>query len=307
MSAQPDISHLPSPADLADELSNIHKVQPKRSKKFWKKRPKMFWSAVFLGIILLIAMLAPLFGPDPNAINPSIPTVSPWPFAGNQPGHWFGTDDLGRDLLSRVAVGAQISLLIGFSTAIVAVVIGTLYGTLAAIFEGNLDTAMMRLIDIIYSLPSLMIVILFSVFLGRGIPSLVLALSLFSWPDTARIIRGQILSIKREEFIEAFHSIGGSLPRLIAKHFIPNTAGLIILTATITVPRAILTESTLSFIGLGVEPPLSSWGTLAGEGWQLVRIAPHMLLFPAIFIFSTMIALNLLGDALREYFDPKQT
>jgi oligopeptide transport system permease protein len=210
-------------------------------------------------------------------------------------------------LLSRVAVGAQISLLIGMATALVAVVIGTLYGTLAAVFEGNADTAMMRLIDIIYSLPSLMIVILFSVFLGRGIPSLVLALSLFSWPDTARIIRGQILSIKREEFVEAFHSIGGSLPRLIGRHFIPNTAGLIILTATITVPRAILTESTLSFIGLGVEPPLSSWGTLAGEGWQLVRIAPHMLLFPAAFILSTMIALNLLGDTLREYFDPKQT
>jgi oligopeptide transport system permease protein len=300
-------AHLPSPAEPGEDLSNVHQVQPKRSKQFWKKHPKMVWSAVFLGIILLIAILAPLFGPDPNAINPSLPTVSPWPFAGYQPGHWFGTDDLGRDLLSRVAVGAQISLLIGFSTAIVAVVIGTLYGTLAAIFEGNVDTAMMRLIDIIYSLPSLMIVILFSVFLGRGIPSLVLALSLFSWPDTARIIRGQILSIKREEFIEAFHSIGGSLPRLIAKHFIPNTAGLIILTATITVPRAVLTESTLSFIGLGVEPPLSSWGTLAGEGWQLVRIAPHMLLFPAVFIFSTMIALNLLGDTLREYFDPKQS
>ncbi len=277
----------------------------KKQFAFWRT-PKVFWSCVFLGVVLLLALLGPILGPDPNAISPQLPTAPPWPLAGYAAGHWFGTDDLGRDLLSRVAVGARISLLIGFATAVVAVLIGTLYGTFSALFEGKADTVMMRLIDIIYSLPSLMIVILFSVFMGRGIPSLVLALSLFSWPDTARIIRGQILSLKREEFVEAFYSIGGRLDRLILKHFIPNTAGLIILTATITVPRAILTESTLSFIGLGVEPPLSSWGTLAGEGWQLVRVAPHMLFFPALMIFSTMIALNLLGDGLREIFDPKK-
>lgn len=269
--------------------------------------PKILWSAAILGLVLLLAIFAPILGADPNAINPDLPTAPPWPMDGFATGHWFGTDDLGRDLLSRVAIGARISLLIGFATAVVAVVIGTLYGTLSALFEGKIDTVMMRLIDILYALPALMIVILFSVFLGRGITSLVLALSLFSWPDTARIIRGQILGLKHEEFVEAFHSIGGGLPRLIWKHFIPNTAGLIILTATITVPRAILTESTLSFIGLGVEPPLSSWGTLAGEGWQLVRVAPHMLFFPAVLIFTTMIALNLLGDGLREVFDPKKS
>lgn len=278
----------------------------RNSKPAWVKAPKLFWSGVFLGLVVLLALLAPLLGPDPNAIYPDIPVTPPWPLAGHVPGHWFGTDDLGRDLLSRTAVGARISLLIGLSTAVVAVIIGTLYGTVSALCEGKTDTLMMRVIDILYALPSLMIVILFSVFLGRGLISLVLALSLFSWPDTARIIRGQILSLKREEFVEAFHSIGGPVPMLIWKHFIPNTLGLIILTATITVPRAILTESTLSFIGLGVEPPLSSWGTLAGEGWQLVRVAPHMLFFPAIFIFTTMIALNLLGDGLREHFNPKK-
>lgn len=284
---------------LATDIQPEVTARPRRA--VWRK-PKIFWSAVILVGVLLLAILAPLLGPDPNAISPELPSALPL-----TAGHPFGTDDLGRDLLSRVAIGAQISLLIGIATAIVAVVIGTLYGTLAAIFEGTPDTLMMRLIDIIYSLPALMIVILFSVFLGRGIPSLVLALALFSWPDTARIIRGQILSLKREEFVEAFHSLGGSLPRLIWKHFIPNTMGLIILTATITVPRAILTESTLSFIGLGVEPPLSSWGTLAGEGWQLVRVAPHLLFFPAVMIFVTMTALNLLGDGLREIFDPKKS
>lgn len=299
----------PSPMAAVD-LTNASK---KSSTLFAKlqhaaiKYPKMVWSSVFLGLVVLLALLGPWLGADPTFINPELPTAPPWPLHGFAAGHWFGTDDLGRDLFSRLAVGAQISLLIGLATAVVAVVIGTLYGTISALFEGVVDTLLMRFIDILYSLPSLMIVILFSVFLGRGMLSLVLALALFSWPDTARIIRGQILSIKREEFVDAFHSIGGPLSRLIWKHFIPNTAGIIILTATITIPRAILTESTLSFIGLGVEPPLSSWGTLAGEGWQLVRVAPHMLFFPAIMILSTMITLNLLGDALREFFDPKNS
>ena len=267
--------------------------------------PKVFFSSLILLGVLALALVGPWLA-DPTAINPDLPTLSPWPFSAQTAAHWFGTDDLGRDLLSRVAVGARISLLIGIATAIVALVIGTLYGTVAALAEDTpLDTAMMRLIDIIYSLPALMIVILFSVFLGRSVTSLVLALSLFSWPDTARIIRGEILALKREEYIEAFRSIGGHVTRLVFRHILPNLTGIIILSATITVPRAILTESTLSFIGLGVEPPLSSWGTLASEGWQLVRVAPHMLLFPALMIFVTMIALNLLGDGLREIFDPK--
>lgn len=267
----------------------------------WMTRyPKVFWCGVFFLSVALVALLGPWLGPDPTLINPDLPASPP-----GVAGHWFGTDDLGRDLFSRIAVGARISLLIGLATAVVAVVIGTLYGTVSAWFEGRVDTAMMRLIDVIYSLPALMIVILFSVFLGRGILSLVLALALFSWPDTARIIRGQVLALKREEFVEAYQSLGGTPFRLIGLHFIPNLVGLIILTATITVPRAILTESTLSFIGLGVEPPLSSWGTMASEGWQLVRVAPHMIIFPALFIFTTMVALNLLGDGLREILDPK--
>lgn len=265
-----------------------------------KQNQKMFWSGLFLCLILMLAIVGPFISPSPTAINPDIPAISP-----SLGGHWFGTDDLGRDLFARICIGAQISLLIGIATAVVAMIIGTIYGIIAAYCEGKIDEWMTRFIDVLYSLPALMIVILFSVFLGRSVVSLVLALSLFSWPDTARIIRGQVLSLKREEFVEAFHSLGGTGLRLIRTHFLPNLAGLIILTTTITVPRAILTESTLSFIGLGVEPPLSSWGTLASEGWQLVRVAPHLLFFPAAFIFLTMAALNILGDAFRERFDPK--
>lgn len=290
---------------LVPAAASVSAVLPK--KRGWRLpggKAKLWISGAFLAGILLMAILTPLSGIDPDQLNPDWPTAPPWPLKGSVPGYWLGTDDLGRDLLSRIAMGARISLLVGVCTAVVSVAFGTLYGALAAFFEGKTDTVMMRLIDVIYALPTLMIVILFSVFMGRGVPGLVLALALFSWPDTARIIRGQILGIKREEFVEAFHSLGGHAIRLIGRHFIPNTAGLIVLTTTMTVPRTILTESTLSFIGLGVEPPLSSWGTLASEGWQLVRVAPHMLLFPAIMIFCTMIALNLLGDALREIWDP---
>jgi len=257
----------------------------------------------FTVFVALFAFIGPYWGGDPTQIRPDSPLLGPF----QSPLHWFGTDDLGRDLLSRLAIGAQISLFIGLATAVVSVCLGTFYGAVAAIGESWLDAWMMRFTDILYSLPALMIVILLSVFLGRNVWSLVLALSLFSWPDTARLVRGQVLRLRQEEYVEAFHSLGGHWTRLLFRHIIPNTLGIIILSATITVPRAILTESTLSFIGLGVEPPLSSWGTLASEGWQLLRVAPHLLLFPALFIALTMISLNLLGDALRIHFDPKST
>jgi ABC-type dipeptide/oligopeptide/nickel transport system permease subunit len=256
---------------------------------------KLKLSLAILLIILLLTILGPLLGGNPNFINPDQPTVLP------SLTHLFGTDELGRDLLSRLAIGAQVSLLIGLSTAVVASLIGTAYGTIAAYFENTrLDELMMGIIDVIYSLPGLMIVILFTIFLGRNVQSLILALALFSWPDTARIIRGQVLSLKREEFVESYYSLGGGALPLVFSHFIPNMTALIILTTTITVPRAILTESTLSFVGLGVAPPFSSWGTMISDGWQMIRIAPHLVLLPGLFLFMTMAALNLLGESLKE-------
>ncbi len=252
-----------------------------------------------LAYLFLLALFALIGAVDPTTIQPDSAGLPP------QWGHWLGTDDLGRDLLSRVAIGARISLLIGLATAGVSVIIGTVYGTLSALWGGSRDVAMMRFLDLLYGLPTLMVVILFSVFLGRSLFGLVLALSILSWPDTARLIRGQVQTLMREEFIEAFHSLGGGRLRLCFRHLLPNVSSFLILSLTMTVPRAVLTESTLSFIGLGVEPPLSSWGTLAAEGWQLVRVYPHLLLVPAGFIVITMVVLNLLGDDLKQRFSPR--
>ncbi|MBY0449520.1 MAG: ABC transporter permease [Cyanobacteria bacterium] len=266
----------------------------------------VFASAIILVLLLIMSLGVFFLGTnpdlDPAFIHPDIALRPPGDTV-----HWFGTDDLGRDLMSRVAVGAQISLSVGLLTALLSVGIGTVVGLLASFHEGLWDTVLMRAVDVLYSLPGLMIVILVSLFLGRGVVSLVTALAVFSWPETARLIRGQTLSLKREEFIEASHSLGISPLRQALRHILPNLAALIVLSATITIPRAILTESTLSFIGLGVEPPLSSWGTLASEGWQLVRIAPHLLIIPSLFIVSSMIAFNILGERLRKSYNPKST
>lgn len=258
-----------------------------------------------LALMALGALLIPLLGPDPTRIRPDAAMMAP-----GVGGFWLGTDDLGRDLLARLAVGGQISLLIGLATAVSAVGVGTVLGVSAGLCEGGrfnaVDSAIMRLCDVLYSLPGLMIVILFGVFWGRGVGPLVAALTLFAWPDAARMIRAQTLALKREEFVEAYQSLGGGVWRLARSHVLPNLIGLLALSLIIAAPRAILTESTLSFLGLGVEPPLSSWGSLVGDGWQLARSAPHLLLCPALAIVSAMMALNLLGDALRARWDPKE-
>ncbi|MCA9806400.1 MAG: ABC transporter permease [Cyanobacteria bacterium HKST-UBA06] len=262
-----------------------------------------WWAAAVLAVVLTMALAGLLMGDAAARIDPDAVTQPPSTL------HWLGTDEMGRDLFARLSVGAIISLFIGLSTALVAMGIGTAYGTLAALCHNsrleNVDMAMMRFIDIMYSLPGLMVVILFSIFLGRSLLSIVLALAFFSWPDTARLIRGQVLALKQEAFVEAFTSLGGHPFRLVWRHFIPNLLSLMILSTTITVPRAILTESTLSFVGLGVAPPLSSWGTMINDGWQMIRMAPHLVLIPSIMLFLTMVALNLMGEALDHTLNPQ--
>lgn len=267
------------------------------------------WGLSLVGLVLVVLAGGLLAGQDPGAIDPAhtlaLPTLQ----------HWFGTDELGRDLLSRLAMGAWMSLLIGVATAGVSVGLGTLYGIVAALSEGTwLDALMMRCLDILYSLPGLMMVILVNLFLKNTmmpylppastqmleVVGVVFALSLFSWPDTARIIRGEVTRIKREEFIEAFYSLGGNRLHLIWRHLVPNVLPFMVLSATITIPRAILTESTLSFIGLGVAPPFSSWGTMMGDGWQVIRMAPHLVVLPSVMLIITMSGLNFMGEGLKQ-------
>ena len=219
--------------------------------------------------------------------------------------HPMGTDELGRDLLTRVIYGSRLSITIGILTALVSLVVGTVYGAISGYCGGKVDAMMMRLVDIAYALPDLLVMILLGVLIGRGTLGILLALALVSWRGTARLVRAQFLSLKSEEFIEASRAQGQSHLRIITRHLLPNSIGPVIVAMTFTVPAAILSESTLSFIGLGLSPPACSWGTLASDGWRSMRIHPHLIFFPSLFIFISVLAFNFLGDGLRDALDPK--
>jgi oligopeptide transport system permease protein len=219
--------------------------------------------------------------------------------------HLMGTDELGRDLLSRVVYGSRLSISIGLTTAMVAFVIGTVYGSIAGFFGGKIDSLLMRGVDIAYSMPDLLVMILVGVLIGRGTAGILIALGLVSWMGTARLVRAQFLQLQHEEFIEAARAAGQSSLLIIVRHLLPNSLGPIIVALTFTIPSAILSESTLSFIGLGLSPPACSWGTLANDGWRALRTHPHLILFPSLFIFITVLSFNFLGDGLRDVLDPR--
>jgi len=253
------------------------------------------WAVAILGMVFLLACL-PVLVPSVNPIrlhpDNALAPVGQWPFL-------LGTDDLGRDLLARLAVGAQVSLVVSLATAAIGMGVGGLYGMLAAWWGGRAEQVLLRGIDVIYSLPGLMVVILLAVYLGRTVESLVLALAFLSWPDTARLVHGEMVRLRESACVEAYASMGGGSARLLRTFFLPSVWPTLLVSAMLTVPRSLLTESSLSFIGLGVQPPLTSWGRLASDGWQLVRLAPQLLLIPALAIVLTMMALLAVGDRLK--------
>lgn len=218
---------------------------------------------------------------------------------------WFGTDSLGRDMFVRILYGARISLAIGFVATFINLTLGVLYGGIAGYCGGRVDNIMMRIVDVFYSVPLVLYVILLMVVVGPGLKSIFIALGLIYWIDMARIVRGQILSLKEQEFVLAARTLGASPLRILLRHLVPNCMGPIIITVSMDIPRAIFTEAFLSFIGLGVSAPMASWGMLANDAMQGLRSYPWVLFFPAAAISVTMLAFNFLGDGLRDALDPR--
>jgi oligopeptide transport system permease protein len=263
-----------------------------------------FVSVLVILIIACAAILAPMISPyGTGGLQES--NILEMPSSR----HWMGTDGLGRDLFTRVLYGARVSLTVGLGTALLSLLIGTFYGLISGYNGGPMDNLMMRIVDIFYGLPDMLIFILLSLLFGRNIVGLLVALGLVSWVRFARITRGQVLQVKEFIYVDGARAMGASRARILLHHILPNILGPIIVTLTFSIPSAILAESTLSFIGLGVNDPYSnwgtSWGTLAQDGWRAMRTYPHVIFFPAMAIVLTILAFNTLGTALRDQLDPK--
>ncbi len=269
--------------------------------RFMRNRAAVI-SLVLLSIITVLCVVGPMVLPhsyedtDWNLMGIP-PTLQAW--------HLFGTDELGRDLLVRTLIGGRISLVVGLLATLVSVSMGILWGATAGFMGGKVDAFMMRVVDMLYAIPYLLIAILMVTILGREFYLVVLTISAFSWMDMARVVRGQTLSIKSKEFVEAARAIGVPTWRIIFQHVVPNLLGIVVIYTSITVPGVILTESVLSFLGLGVQEPMTSWGVLIHDGANVMGATPWLILFPAAALSITLYCANFIGDGMRDALDPK--
>lgn len=265
-----------------------------------RKNKAAMLGTVLLTLLIVIALLTPWIAPYSYQQQNLLLGASP-----PSPEHWLGTDVLGRDQLTRIMYGSRVSLMVGFIATAVALVIGVLWGAVAGFLGGRVDAVMMRIVDVLYALPFTIFIILLTVIFGSSMLLLFLAIGAVEWLTMARIVRGQALTIKRQEFIEAAVSMGLSRWQIIRRHIIPNVLGPIIIYTTLTIPSVILLESFLSFLGLGIQPPQSSWGSLISAGVDSMEEYPWLLLFPALVLSITLFSLNFLGDGLRDALDPR--
>jgi len=296
-------------ANNAATLESVSQQQEVKGRSLWNdafyrllKNKAAMVSVVVLSILMILVIFAPLFSPY------AFDEVD-WDLISSAPdlasGHIFGTDSNGRDMFVRTLYGGRMSLMVGVLATLVSLIIGISYGATAGYIGGRTDAIMMRIVDILYAMPFMFFVILLMVFFGRNIYLIFIAIGAINCLDMARIVRGQTLSLKGKEFGEAALANGVSTPRIIFRHIVPNLLGIVVVYVTLTIPQVILVESFLSFLGLGVQEPNTSWGALVSLGAQNMENAPWVLLFPGVFLAVTLFCFNFIGDGLRDALDPK--
>ncbi|MFM9843304.1 MAG: ABC transporter permease subunit [Dongiaceae bacterium] len=295
-------------ADIAVE-PGVPRLEEVKGRSLWRDawhRMLRNRAAVASGLIFIFIVLICYLGPF--FTRHTFDEVN-WDFVNGQPdfaqGYYFGGDGNGRDLFVRTLYGGRVSISIGVVATLVSLVIGVSWGAVAGFIGGRVDDFMMRIVDILYSLPFIFFVIMLTTVFGREVVLMYVAIGAVSWLDMARIVRGQTLSLKRKEFVEAAHASGVSTFNIIRRHIVPNTIGPVIIYVTLTVPTVILTESFISFLGMGVQEPYSSWGVLVSEGARIMDFTPWALLGPCTFLSVTLLCLNYLGDGVRDALDPK--
>ncbi|OXM86062.1 ABC transporter permease [Paenibacillus rigui] len=290
-----------------DKTGTVKEAIVRPSLTYWqdawrrlKKNKLAMFGLITLSLLIIFAVFGPIFSSNDYATqNYSIKNLKP------NGEHWFGTDDFGRDLWVRVWWGTRISLFIGITAALIDLVVGVLYGGISAYYGGRVDDVMQRIIEIVYAIPFLLITILMIMTIGPGIWTIIIAYSITGWVPMARLVRGQMLTLKEQEYVLAARTLGAGSARIILKHLVPNALGLIIVQITFVVPSAIFVEAFLSFIGLGIRVPLASLGSLLSDGVAAIRLYPHRVIFPTAVFSLILLSFNVLGDGLRDALDPK--